>query len=409
VSAVLRGLAAVAGAVALLAAAGSARAAGPPAISAPSAIVVEGSTGDVVFARKPRERRPIASTTKLMTALVTLERVGLDDVFTSPGYSGDPAETKIGLKAGERMSVRDLLTALLLASANDSAVTLAEGVAGTRSAFVQDMNERAQELGLRDTRFANPIGLDDPDNYSTAADLVKLGAALRANRFARRTVDRREATLRTGAKVRRIENGNDLLAESKAVNGIKTGHTSRAGYLLVGSATRRGVTVYTAVMGEPSDAARDSDSLALLDYGLSRFRLARLVRPRGAYAATAVRYRTDDRIPVVAARGLRRVVRRGARVRVTAVGVPGQLEGPLPRGTRAGTLVARVNGRVVGRIPLVTATTVPEVTIWERAGAFLTKPGTLAAAIAILIAALAGGVWWRRRRMRRREPEAEPA
>ncbi len=402
---------AAAGAAVLLAVVPAApvAAGGAPAISAPSAIVVEASSGDVVYARKPRERRPIASTTKLMTALVTLERVGLGDVFTSPGYSGEPAEPTIGLTAGERLSVRDLLTALLLESANDSAVTLAEGVAGSQDAFVREMNARARRLGLRDTSFSNPIGLDAPDNYSTAADLVKLAAALRRIPFARRTVDRREATIRTGRKVRRLENSNDLLAESKSVNGVKTGHTNRAGYLLVGSATRKGVTVYSAVLGEPSDAARNADSLALLDYGLSRYRLARIVRDRGTYGSTAVRYRTEDRIPLVAAAGLRRVVKRGARIRVTAAGLPAELEGPLPRGTRAGTLIARVDGKVVARIPLVTAAAVPEVSLWERAGAFLTKPGTLAVGIAILVAALAGAALWRRRRSRRREPEAEPA
>ena len=379
-----------------------------PSISAPSAIVVEASTGAVAFARKPRERRQIASTTKLMTALVALERVGLADVLTSPGYAGGAAETTIGLRAGERMSVRDLVTAVLLASANDGAATLADGVAGSEPAFVREMNDTAARLGLRDTRFANPIGLDDPNNYSTAADLVRLGAALRANPFARRTVDRRAATLRSGSRVRRIENRNSVLAELPSANGIKTGHTNRAGYLLVGSATRNGVTVYSAVLGEPSDGARDADTVALLRYGLDRFRLARIVVPRRTYGSTAVRYRSEDRIALGAAGGLSRVVRRGASVTVTPVGRPADLKGPLPAGTRAGTLVARVDGRIVGRMPLVTAAPVPEVTVWERAVAFATKPGTLAVAVAVLLAVLAGAGWWWRRRYHR-EPEAEPA
>lgn len=379
-----------------------------PSISAPSAIVVEASTGAVAFARKPRERRQIASTTKLMTALVALERVGLADVLTSPGYAGGAAETTIGLRAGERMSVRDLVTAVLLASANDGAATLADGVAGSEPAFVREMNDTAARLGLRDTRFANPIGLDDPNNYSTAADLVRLGAALRANPFARRTVDRRAATLRSGSRVRRIENRNSVLAELPSANGIKTGHTNRAGYLLVGSATRNGVTVYSAVLGEPSDGARDADTVALLRYGLDRFRLARIVVPRRTYGSTAVRYRSEDRIALVAAGGLSQVIRRGASVTVTPVGRPADLKGPLPAGTRAGTLVARVDGRIVGRMPLVTAAPVPEVTVWERAVAFATKPGTLAVAVAVLLAVLAGAGWWWRRR-HHREPEAEPA
>lgn len=392
----------------LIAGATPALAGTPPRIDAESAIVVEASTGQIAYAKRANERRPIASTTKLMTALLTLERVGLDDVFTAPAYAADPIESKLGLQTGERMTARDLLRALLLVSANDGAVDLATGVSGSIPAFVDAMNARARELGLRSTSYANPVGLDDPANYSTAADLVKLAIVLRRNRFFRETTDLERTRLESGAQPRTIVNRNDLLAQSPEVDGIKTGYTTSAGYVLVGSATRNGVTVVSAVLGEPSESTRNADTLALLRHGLSQFRQVTPVRRGTQLATTKVKYRNEDTIALVATAGVRRVVRRGAPVRVAVVGVPGQLEGPLPAGTRAATAVVRVSGRVIARVPVVTAAAVPEVGIGERAQAFVQKPGSLVA-IGTVLAGLAMILLLTRRRRRDRATEGEPA
>jgi serine-type D-Ala-D-Ala carboxypeptidase (penicillin-binding protein 5/6) len=163
----------------------SAQSTGPELRAARAAIVLEASTGQVAYSRNARVRRSIASTTKLMTALVTLQRADLDDVFRASSYRPAPVESQIGLRPGERMTVRDLLRGVLLASGNDAAMALAVGVSGSRGAFVRAMNAEARELGLRDTHFANPIGLDQEGNYSTAADLAKLAIVLRRNAFAR--------------------------------------------------------------------------------------------------------------------------------------------------------------------------------------------------------------------------------
>src|SRR5919199_1112823 len=150
----------------------------PASVQAPSAIVMEVSTGTVACSRRADERRAIASTTKLMTALLTLERAKLSDTFTAARYFPPPIESQIGLQPGERMKVRDLMRGLLVESANDAAMTLAQGVAGSPRAFVRAMNERAQQLGLRDTHYSNPIGLDQAGNYSSARDLVRLATFL---------------------------------------------------------------------------------------------------------------------------------------------------------------------------------------------------------------------------------------
>jgi len=383
---------------ALAAAPGATAAERPPRLQAKSAILIEATTGDVLVRKAAARERPIASATKLMTALLALEDVSLGDTFAAAAYSPAAVESKIDLRPGEHMRVRDLLRALLLESANDAAVTLAEGVSGSRSAFVRDMNRRARQLGLKHTSYANPIGLDDPDNFSSAADLVAVARRLERNPFFARTVDLPRATLRTGARDRTVINRNTLVRRVGWVDGIRTGHTNTAGYVLVGSATRDGVHVLSAVLGEPSEAARNADSEALLRYGLSRYRRATLLARDDVLARAKVRHREEDAIGLESSRRVTRVIRRGQRARVS-VAAPAVLEGPLPRGARAGTATVRVGGDVVARVPLVTSRPVPEVGWPERAWRAVGRPEVL---VVVLALALGGSVLiaMRRRRVR---------
>lgn len=365
----------------------AARAAAPPPISAPAAIVMEASTHDVAFGLDADERRPIASTTKLMTALLTIRHARLRDTFVAPAYDAAPAESRIDLRAGERMRVRDLLRALLLASANDAAVTLARGVAGSTERFVRWMNREARRLRLRNTGYANPVGLDDPANFSSARDLATLAVALRRSAFARRTTDLERATLRTGDRPRRIVNRNTLVRRVPVVDGMKTGFTSRAGYILVGSATRGGVTVVSAVLGEPSDLARRRDTLALLRWGLRRYESVTPV-VRGEVASRArVRLGGAARASLVPSRSATFVVRRGRAVRETVL-VARELRGPLPAGRRVGTIVVRDGRRVLDRVPLVTAQPVPGPMTVERIKAAAREPWVVLGVCALLVIAI---------------------
>ena len=349
---------------------------GPPAIGVLSTIVADASTGDVIFERTASESRPVASTTKLMTALITLETVALDDVLAVPPYSPAPAESLAGLRTGERLTVEDLLTALILPSGNDAAVTLATGNSGSVPAFVREMNKRANELGLRDTKFTNPIGLDEGGNASSARDLVTLGLRLRRFPAFREITDRSRATITSGDRKRTFLNRNTLVREVPFVDGMKTGRTNAAGYVLVGSATRNGVTVVSAVLGTPSEAARDADSLALLRYGLSQYRRATVVEPDTVFARADLKYR-DERVELVAGEGVRRVVKRGERASVRVVGAPDELEGPLPAGARVGAVEVRLRGKVVASVPLVTANAVEEASLGQRLSTVLKRPGTI--------------------------------
>jgi D-alanyl-D-alanine carboxypeptidase (penicillin-binding protein 5/6) len=379
-------------------------AAAAPAVRAPAAILVEPATGDVVFQRQATRPRPVASTTKLMTALITLERTRLSRVVGAVRYHGAPAESVIGLRAGERLTVADLLRGLLLASANDAAATLAARVAGSERAFVALMNRRAQQLGLRHTHYANAIGLDARGNYSSAEDLVKLTLILRRNAFFRTVTNLPRATLHSGARERTILNRNVLVRAVPEVNGVKTGHTSGAGYILVASATKAQITVISVVLDEPSESARDNDSLALLRYGLRRYHRVEPVRRGQAFASVKLAHR-DTRAQLVAARAVVRTARRDERIYTRVLGVPAALDGPLPAGTRVGTIEVRWRKRTIAQVPLLTRAPIAEASLWQRGDDLLGRTLTVVILCGLALASLQL-VLLRRRAVRRRRRQA---
>ena len=376
---------AVAAVLAAVAAPASAAEKPPRVPSAQAAIVVDARDGTVMFAKRPDLERSIASTTKLMTALLSLEGAKPSDVFTAPAYNAAPAESRINLREGERMTVHDLLEALLLESANDAAVTLAEGVSGSREAFVEKMNDRAAELDLEHTSYANPIGLDEADNYSSARDLAKLTRVLlRRPRFAR-IVDMPQAELESGLRPRVVDNRNDLVASYPWVSGVKTGYTENAGNVLVGAANGPGgARVISVVLGEPTEAARDQDTLSLLRWGLARFHRVRVLDTQRMLAQADIKYR-DSTARLVARRGAVLTIRDGEKVRRT-VKAPDEIEGPVEAGVRVGTVTVLLDGKPARRVALVTAEEVPAAGTLRVILSWLGVPLTLILVLAILVA-----------------------
>lgn len=376
----------------------AAHAAPAPGLSAPSAILVQPQTGDVVLARGADRRRPIASITKLMTALLALERRRLSDRMTTVGYAAAPAESVAGFGAGERVTTADLIRALLVASGNDAAATIAVNVGGSTRGFVRLMNQRARRAGLTHTHYDDPIGLSS-GNVSTARDLAKLALIVRRSAFARTVMDRPTVVLRSGARVRVLANRNTLVGAVPWVNGVKTGHTQSAGWCLVGAGRRDGVEFVSVVLGTPSEAARNADTLALLSWGFTRYDRVTVATPAKAVARLPVTDQ-DREVAVVPARTVRVVVRRGERARLRPTGLPASVEGPAARGTRVGQLVVLRRGRAVERVPLVTATAVARASLWQRTADL---HGPLAGAV-LLGAGIAGAASLTagRRRARRR-------
>ena len=281
-------------------------------------------------------------------------------MFTEPQYYPAAADSQIGLVPGERMTVHDLLLAMLLPSADDAAEDVAYNVGrGSVPRFIAMMNPRARQLGLTETHYSTPIGLDTPGNYSTAADLAKLARyVMGAQPFFRHAVALTQAVLRSGNHERVIINRNDLVGRFPWVNGVKTGHTLQAGYVLVGSASGGGMNLISVVLGTPSIAQRDASTLALLRYGFAGFIRMTPVRAGKVITRLRLRDRTGAPAAVIAASGLSQVFARDTVLRTRAV-LRRPLAGPLAYHARVGTLLVLADGRVIARIALLLAHAVP--------------------------------------------------
>jgi serine-type D-Ala-D-Ala carboxypeptidase (penicillin-binding protein 5/6) len=340
-----------------------------PRLAARSWGVVDVRSGDVLTSHAGNRELPIASTTKLMTAYVAMKEMPLDKIVRAQPYQAEYGESLMGLRTGERISVRDLLYGLILRSGNDAAHTLAIAAAGSERRFVAEMNRYAAALGLSHTHYANPVGLDEKGNYSSALDLMTLTRHLQRKPAFARIADSRSATLRSVRPPRRIATINELLLMAPWVTGVKTGHTFGALYVLVGSGRRDGVSLISAVVGTWTDEERFDDSLALLEWGFSQYQRRLPIRRGQDMADPEIRY-SGGELPLRAARPLQVGVRRGQQVDVR-VRAPAEVEGPLRRGARLGEATVFVAGRRIGSVPLRAGRSVPEASLFDRARGFV--------------------------------------
>jgi len=370
-------------------AASAAPAAGPPRIEAKAWIVVDGGSGDVLASHAAQRHLPIASTTKLMTAFVAMHELPLDKIVRAAPYEPIYGESLLGLKTGEKVSVRDLLYGLILVSGNDAAHTLAVRAAGSQARFVAQMNRHAAALGLADTHYANPVGLDQRGNYSSAADLTTLARRLLAMPAFAKIADSRTALLRSLRPPRRIDTLNELLNVAPWATGVKTGHTFDAGYVLVGSGRRDGVELVSAAIGAPTEETRTSDNLELLEWGFAQYRQRFPVRRGQDLAEPDIRW-SGGQLPLRAERSLQVGVRRGQQLDLR-VQAPQEVQGPIQRGAKLGQAVVFVDGRRVGAVALLASRSVSEASLFDRARATVADNSIPIgiAAFVILIFALA--------------------
>jgi D-alanyl-D-alanine carboxypeptidase (penicillin-binding protein 5/6) len=388
-------LAALAGAFALLCGAtpGVAAAEVPsaPALQAKAAALYVPATKQFIYAANANTPRAIASTTKMMTALVTLQHVhDLNTVFTYPDYHQAPDDSQIGLTPGDRMTVRDLIIAMMLPSADDAAEDLADNVGhGSVDRFIGWMNADARQLGLTHTHFSTPIGLDTAGNYSTAADLDLLAQYdLSHYPFFARVVNMAQAQLTSGP-VSQVSNLNLLLGEYPWVDGVKTGHTNDAGWVLVAAGHKNGMRLIASVLGTPTDEDSDASALALLQFGYDNYRMQTPVHAQQALAHPTVKDRPGLRVPVRAARSYRRVLARSSDVHLR-VDVPRQLAGPLPAGTVVGTAVVLDGHHALTRIPVVLERRLAAVPRLTLVGRFFTDRPWLIAVLGLAAVAAVG-------------------
>ncbi len=386
-------------------AAGSATHARTPRLAVTGASLIDASTGRVLWGVNANAELPIASTTKLMTALITLQHVHrLGTIFTQNDWTPAADDSQIGLEPREKMSVHDLLVAMMLPSADDAAEDLAYNVGHHSVArFVAMMNAEARALHLTRTHYSTPIGLDTPGNYSSPTDLDLLAAYDRDHSpFFGRLVDTPAATIHAGNSTLHVVNRNDLVGRYRWINGVKTGHTNDAGYVLVLSATRWGMTLIGSVLGTSSEAARDANALSLMEYGFSAFHLDRAIRRDQVLARLPEQY-SSQRAPVIALHPFSYVVLKTRAVHVV-LHLPKQVTGPMARHTVVGEAIVYAGRQEVQRVRVVLARAVPAVSPMTKAARLLIQPSTLLW-LALIAIVLAGYRARRRSRLGRAQAE----
>jgi len=332
------------------------------ALSSASAVVLEAGSGEVVFQKDPHTPRPMASTTKLMTALVAAEMLPLDKTVTATNSAVTVEGSALGLKAGDTITVGDLLTGLLLSSGNDAANVVAETVAGTIPAFSSLMNSKAAALGLQDSRFVTPSGLDAEGHAASAYDMAQLGCAVLKNDFLRQVCNTKSTKIAVSAKEVWVTNHNRLLKLSADCIGLKTGFTKKAGRCLVSAAQRDGVTIVVATL---NGGDYWNDHLKLYEYAFSR--LERLCPTPPALAPISVAGGMADAVKVTTETPPPVTVQKGTEMAVT-VQLPAFLWAPVTAGDTVGE-IAYCIGENKTVLPIMAAETVeirPLMTAGER-------------------------------------------
>lgn len=336
----------------------------PPALKAQSAILIDAANGQVLYEKNADERRAPASTTKIMTMLLVLQAIHEgklswnDEVpVTDDAYSVavEPGVSDAYLDPKEHFTVRDMMKFVAVLSANDATIALADKVAGTKAAFVNDMNIEAQKLGLTGTHYENPDGLPQADHYTTARDLAKL------SRYLVETYP--EVLQYTSLPDVTVRNHNtwpntdELIGHYPGVDGLKTGYTADAGYCFVGTAERNGVRLISVVMGDTKNDIhqRFSDTAALFDYGFNQFTQYVPVKKGQTLTDTVYVDNANDRnLPVQPADDLVAMLPTGVHGEVKLTPTPG-LKAPIEKGQQVGTLSYIVNGQTVSSVPVVAA------------------------------------------------------
>lgn len=343
-----------------------------PDVSAPSAILMEEATGEVLYEKNAHERLAPASVTKIMTLLLVMEalesgRIGWDDTVTASTAAAAKGGSQIYLEENEQLPLEEMLKAVVVSSANDCATALAEHIAGSESAFVQMMNERAAELGMTDTHFVNCTGLDDePDaaeHLTTAYDIALMSRELLKHEEIKKYTTIWMDTVRNGEFG--LSNTNKLVRFYDGTTGLKTGYTSAAGHCLSASAKRGGMELIAVVLHCDSSPHRFESAKALLNYGFANYALI-TPQPDEAIGAVSVRLGTQERVTPVLQTDAPVLVDKALAAGVqSTVQLAERVTAPVEQGQTLGMLTVASNGQTLAEIPLVAPEAIPALTWWD--------------------------------------------
>ena len=320
------------------------------AISAECAILIDAQTGRVLYEKQAEEKSLIASTTKIMTALVICEQTNVLDRVKIPKEAVGIEGSSMYLKEGEVLTVQELLYGLMLQSGNDAAVALAIYCGGTVEGFTELMNDKAHRLGMTQSHFANPNGLDSPGNYSTARDMAILTAYAMQNPIFAQTVSTKTITIGE----RCLRNHNKLLWQLEGANGVKTGYTKAAGRILISSVTRMGRQLIAVTFNAPDDW---QDHKTLIEDGFSRFTVQQLVRQGQTLGQLELAGGQETSVDLIAAEDFSYSLAQGERVTIS-LPEAGFAYAPVAEGQEAGFAHILVDGTAVAKVPLVYGATI---------------------------------------------------
>ena len=322
------------------------------AVSARHAYVLDAVTGRVVYEKSPREQSLIASTTKIMTALIVCEQCNVLDRMRIPKEAVGIEGSSMYLTEGEVLTLQELLYGLMLSSGNDAAVALAIYCGGTVEGFVGLMNDKARNLGLRDTHFENPHGLDAPGHCSTARDLAVLSAYAMENPIFRKTVSAKSVKIGE----RYLTNHNKLLWRVEGADGVKTGYTKAAGRILVSSAARQGRRLVAVTIDDPDDW---DDHARLLEKGFEAYAVRQILRKGDRVGMLEVVGGENCRVSMLAAEDFSYAMAEEESAQLALSG-PGFVYAPAVEGAQGGFVYVLIGGKAVGKVPVVFGETVEQ-------------------------------------------------
>ncbi|PFW88024.1 D-alanyl-D-alanine carboxypeptidase [Bacillus pseudomycoides] len=340
---------------------------------ASSAIVIEQDTGKVLFEKSPNEKLPPASMTKIMTMLLIMEQVEkgklkLEDKVRASEHAASMGGSQIFLEPGEEMTVNEMLKGIAIASGNDASVAVAEHIAGSEEGFVNMMNKKAKDLGLKNTHFQNPTGLPAKDHYSTAYDMSIMAKELMKYPLIRKYTGKYEDYLRENTEKKFwLVNTNKLVRFYPGVDGVKTGFTTEAKYCLTASAEKNGMRVISVVMGAPTSKERNNQVTKLLDYAFGQYTTKKLYKRGEKIQTVKVGKGKKEKVDLVSSDNVSLLMKKGENMDKVKQEVIAEkkVKAPIKKGDALGTLVIKKDKDVLLKQTIVAKEDVAAASWWE--------------------------------------------
>lgn len=346
-------------------------------LSCKAALLMDSATGTVLYENNSHEKMPMASVTKIMTMLIAMENIdsgkmSYDDTVTGSAYAKSMGGSTIFLDEGEQLSVNDILKGIAVASGNDAAVAMAEHIAGSAPAFVEMMNKRAAELGMKDTHFVNCNGLDADGHYSSAYDIALMSKELLKHPGIHKFTTIWLDSLRDGKFT--LSNTNKLVRFYDGCTGLKTGSTSKAGFCISATAKRNNMHLIAVIMAAPTSKQRQADASALLNYGFSTYSVTDAVTKSEKIKDVSVNKGTAAKCPVVCADNVSTLSKKGEKVEIKKiVKLKKNVTAPVSKGEKAGELICMNGKKEVGRTELLYDGDVKKMTVFYAYGLIVDK------------------------------------